>query len=113
MYILSKKKRHKWILFFVAFVLLLFLLEKFFDFGMRRNLNSKAGYVATHSVPAQLLVLGPCEPLWMVSPYMITKRTGLSCYNLANSHSDFADNYLHFYLYLRNNPAPKYMLLFV
>jgi hypothetical protein len=58
-------------------------------------------------------VLGPCEPLWMVDPEIITKKTKLTCYNLANSHSDFADNYLHLHLYLQNNKTPTYLLLFL
>ncbi len=107
------KKWHKWLLFFVAFWASLFLLEKLFDFGLKHNLNLKSAYISSHKIDADILVLGPCEPLWMVAPEMITYRTGLSCYNLASSHSDFADNYLHLQLYLKNNRAPKYMLLYV
>ncbi len=91
----------------------LFLAEKTFDFGVKQNLNLKSSYVVSHKINAELLVLGPCEPLWMVSPEILTKKTGLSCYNLANSHSDFADNYLHLQLYLKNNSTPKYLLLYV
>ena len=40
-------------------------------------------------------------------------ETKLKSYNLALSHSDFADNYLHLYLYLKNNKAPKYLFLYV
>ena len=69
--------------------------------------------MASHKIDADVLILGPCEPLWMVAPKFITQKTGLSCYNLANSHSDFADNYLHLHLYLQNNAAPKHLLLFV
>jgi len=108
-----KKPWHKWVLFFALLAGFLFLLEKIFDFGLKHNLNLKSGYVATHKINAELLVLGPCEPLWMVSPEILTKKTGLSCYNLANSHSDFADNYLHLQLYLQNNDVPKYLLLYV
>ena len=91
----------------------LFVFEKLFDFGIRHNVNLKLSYVSSNAIDAQLLVLGPCEPLWMVSPEILTKKTGLTCYNLANSHSDFADNYLHLNTYLKNNKAPQRMLLFV
>jgi len=90
----------------------LFGLEKVFDLGIKHNLNLKAAYVSSHKIDADILVLGPCEPLWMVSPEILTKKTGLSCYNLASSHSDFADNYLHLQLYLQNNKVPKCLLLF-
>ena len=88
-------------------------MQFFFSFGVKHNLNIKSSYVSSHKINADVLVLGPCEPLWMVAPSVITKKTNLSCYNLANSHSDFADNYLHLHLYLQNNKAPKYLLLFV
>ncbi len=110
---MTKKLAYKLILLFAAFVCCLYLLQAFFDFGLKHNLNIKSSYVAAHKVNADLLVLGPCEPLWMVSPEILTKKTNLSCYNLANSHSDFADNYLHLHLYLKNNTTPKYLLLFV
>jgi len=108
-----KRKWYKWLLFFISLAVFLFALEKAFDLGIKQNLNQKASYVNTHKINAQLLVLGPCEPLWMVSPEILTKKTGLTSYNLANSHSDFADNYLHLQLYLQNNEVPKYLLLFV
>ncbi len=108
-----KKTGHKWFLFLVILAGFLFLLEKAFDFGLKHNLNLKSSYVATHKINAQLLILGPCEPLWMVSPEILTKETGLSCYNLAESHSDFADNYLDLQVYLQNNKAPEYLLLYV
>lgn len=107
--------KHRWykpILFLVAIFCYLFALQFFYKFGIKHNLNVKASYVTTHKIDAGILVLGPCEPLWMVAPEFITKKTNLSCYNLANVHSDFADNYLHLYLYLQNNKAPNYLLLF-
>jgi hypothetical protein len=107
------RKWYKAFLFLVILTGSLFLLEKLFDFGIKHNLNLKSSYVATHKIDAQLLVLGPCEPLWMVSPEILTRQTGLSCYNLANSHSDFADNYLHLQLYLQNNKVPESLLLYV
>jgi hypothetical protein len=49
----------------------------------------------------------------MISPKVLDIKTGKHSYNLALSHSDFADNYLHLYFYLKNNKAPKYMFLYV
>ena len=110
---MTKNLAYKLVLLFAAFVCCLYAGQWFFNFGLKHNLNIKSSYVATHKVNADLVVLGPCEPLWMVSPDILTKKTNLSCYNLANSHSDFADNYLHLHLYLKNNTVPKYLLLFV
>ncbi|MBS1646585.1 MAG: hypothetical protein JST67_04535 [Bacteroidetes bacterium] len=108
-------KKTKAIFFLFLFATSLFLLYLFFDFGIKHNLNIKTSYITARQIKADVLILGPCEPLWMVAPDIITKNTQLSCYNLAESHSDFADNYLHLYLYLylKNNAAPKYLLLFV
>ena len=105
--------KFKFPIFLVVLITSIFLLYFFFSFGIKHNLNIKSSYVSSHKINADVLVLGPCEPLWMVAPAIITKKTNLSCYNLANSHSDFADNYLHLHLYLKNNKAPKYLLLFV
>ena len=101
------------IIFVISLVVCIFLLQFFFDFGTKHNLNIKASYVSLHKLNNELIILGPCEPLWIVASDIITKKTNLSCYNLANVHSDFADNYLHLYLYLKNNDAPKYLLLYV
>ncbi len=108
-----KLKWYKPVLFFAAIFCCVYFLQFFFSFGIKHNLNIKASYVTAHKINANVLVLGPCEPLWMVAPEVITRKTKLSCYNLANSHSDFADNYLHLHLYLKNNRTPYYLLLFV
>jgi hypothetical protein len=109
---LIKANWHKPVLFTLTIICCLFVLQFLFNFGIKHNLNIKTSYVTSHKIDADFLVLGPCEPLWMVAPAIITKKTKLSCYNLAGVHSDFADNYLHLYLYLQNNKAPAYLLLF-
>lgn len=88
-------------------------LEKVYDILIRHNVNVKASYVSEHKIDADILIHGPCEPLWMVSPAQLDTYTGLRSYNLALSHSDFADNYLHLYFYLKKNKAPKLMFLYV
>jgi hypothetical protein len=51
--------------------------------------------------------------MWSVHPSVIQKYTGLKTYNLGLINADFADNYLHLYLYLKHNKAPKYLFLYV
>lgn len=96
-------------------IVLLFLcgLSRLYDFALRHNANIKAAYVQNEKINAEILLHGPCEPLWMISPAQLDKQTHLRSYNLALSHSDFADNYLHLYFYLKNNKAPEYMFLYV
>lgn len=97
----------------LALLLTLELLQKAFDFGLKHNLNLKIAATERVSSQAKLLIHGPCEPLWMISPSQLDSITGIPSYNLALSHSDFADNFLHLYIYLRHNPAPASMLLYV
>ncbi|MBA3706018.1 MAG: hypothetical protein H0W84_09005, partial [Bacteroidetes bacterium] len=87
--------------------------SKLYDFALAHNTNVKAAYVQKAKIGADILIHGPCEPLWMISPAILDKQTGLKSYNLSLSHSDFADNYLHLYFYLKNNKAPRYLFLYV
>jgi hypothetical protein len=88
-------------------------LSAIYTFGLLHNANIKSSYVLKNNIDAELLIHGPCEPLWMLYPKTIAEQTKLKTYNLALSHSNFADNYLHLYLYLKNNKAPTYMFLYV
>jgi hypothetical protein len=94
-------------------LLILFGLEWLYGFGLRHNANLKAAYVQMDTMDVDLLIHGPCEPLWMISPALLDPATGKKSYNLSLSHSDFADNFLHLYFYLKKNPAPKAMFLYV
>jgi len=94
-------------------LLLLSGLGRLYDFGLHHNANIKAAYVQSAKIDAALLIHGPCEPLWMISPKTLYVQTGIKSYNLALSHSDFADNYLHLYFYLKGNKAPRYLFLYV
>ena len=62
---------------------------------------------------ADILIHGPCEPEWMIDPHIIDTTVGSKSYNLSLNHSDFADNYLHLYLYLKYQKTPKYLFLYV
>lgn len=97
----------------VGIWLLLQLFTDIYDFGLKHNCNIKASYTQNVKIDADIVIHGPCEPLWMIYPKIIDQYTGKKTYNLALSHSDFSDNYLHLYLYLKNNKPPKYLFLFV
>lgn len=77
------------------------------------NNNIKSSYISQKNINTDVLIHGPCEPLWMVDPEQLNSVSKIKAYNLALSHSDFADNYLHLYLYLKNNKAPRILLLYV
>jgi hypothetical protein len=95
------------------FIGILYLLDTLYAFGLKQNRNLKAAYIQTNKKDADILFHGPCEPLWMLDPAQIDPLTKKTSYNLSLSHSDFADNYLHLYLYLQHNKAPEYMFLYV
>ena len=88
-------------------------LSKVYDFALLHNCNIKASYIQKNKIDADLLIHGPCQALWIVRPSIIEKKTHLKTYNLGLTHADFADNYLHLYLYLKHNKAPQYLFLYV
>ncbi len=49
----------------------------------------------------------------MVDPLVLDSALHLASYNLAVNQSGYADNFLHLYLYLKYNRAPKVLLLYV
>ena len=97
----------------VALLIVMTVLDKVYGFGLRHNLNLKIAASELTKRDAALLVHGPCEPLWMIDPAQLDSITGVPSYNLALSHSDFADNYLHLYIYLLTHQAPASLLLYV
>lgn len=97
----------------VIFILILFGSDALFSFALKYNANIKTDYISLRKIDAKVLYLGPCEAEWVMDPAKIDPRTGLQSYNLGESHSDFADNFLHLYLYLKHNPAPQYLFLYV
>ncbi len=88
-------------------------LSHLYDFALAQNCNIKASYIQQKKIDADILIHGPCEPLWMIYPKLLDMCTGVKSYNLALSHADFADNYLHLYLYLKHNKAPEFLFLYV
>jgi hypothetical protein len=88
-------------------------LSKLYDFSLLQNCNLKTSYIQKKKIDAAILIQGPCQTLWMVQPALIKKKTELKTYNLGLTHADFADNYLHLYLYLKHNKAPKFLFIHV
>jgi len=103
----------KFAILILSLLLLLFGMEKCYDFFLMKNVNLKSSYVNTHKIDADVLFLGPCEPLWMMDPDLFQKYTGLKAYNLSTVHANFAENQLMLELYLRANKRPKYLFLYV
>ncbi len=89
-----------------------FAVDRFFHFGLLHNLNLKATYVTEGKIATNVLVDGPCEPLFTIDPAYLQPKIGKTVYNLSLNHSDFADNFLHIHLYLKNNSAPQYLFLY-
>jgi hypothetical protein len=103
----------KSIIWLLALFFSLFLLEKAYKFALKENLNIKASYVLKKKINADVLILGSCEAMSMVSPDVIDSVSNLSAYNLATNHASISEQYLHLYLYLRNNKAPEVLLMHI
>jgi hypothetical protein len=103
----------KFVFALLTVLLLLVALEKVWDFLIKENKNIKLSYAVQGGLENELLIHGPCEPLFTISPKYLDSLTGFKSYNYALRHTDFADNYLHLYLYLKHNKAPKQMYLYV
>jgi hypothetical protein len=97
----------------ILLILLLWGMEKGYDYFLLHNPNLKSSYVITHQINADVLFLGPCETLWMMDPALFQKYTGLTAYNLATVHASFAENEVMLELYLKKNKTPKYIFLYV
>ncbi len=103
----------KAVILILSLVLLLWGMEKGYDFFMKRNVNLKSSFVSNHRIDAKVLFLGPCQTLWMMEPDTFQKYTGLKAYNLATVHANFAESKVMLWLYLRVNKAPQYLFLYV
>ena len=103
----------KFVYALLTVLLILVGLEKAWDFLIKQNKNIKLSYAVQGGLENELLIHGPCEPLFTISPKYLDSLTGIKSYNYALRHTDFADNYLHLYLYLKHNKAPKQIYLYV
>jgi hypothetical protein len=98
---------------FIIVSIALWSLSLIYDFALLHNSNIKSSHIQRSKINADVLILGPCQALWNAQPSVIKKKTGFEIYNLGLTNADFADNYLHLYLYLKHNKAPRYLFLHV
>ncbi len=103
----------KIIAFIIIIISSLFLLDNVFSFLIKENRNIKLSNATKGSMEYDVLFHGPCEPLFTIDASVIDSLIGTNSYNFALRHTDFADNYLHLYLYLKKNKAPKCVYLYV
>lgn len=98
----------------ISIILLgLFCFEKLFSFAIQENRNIKISNAMKGGLDYNVLFHGPCEPLFTIDASRVDSMAGTHSYNYALRHTDFADNYLHLYLYLKANKAPKQVYLYV
>lgn len=97
----------------VLLILSLYGLEAAYGFFIKQNVNIKVSRITKGGMQNDLLFHGPCEPVFTVNPVYIDSALGTRSFNLAVEHTDFADNYLHLYLYFKNNALPKQVYLYV
>jgi len=105
-------KKKAVILSFLLFAFVL-LFNSIYRFALMNNVNLKTAYITSHKIDADVLFHGPCEVLFTINPQYLQTKWNKKIYNLSLDHSDFADNYLHLYLYLQNNKIPEYLFLYV
>ncbi len=91
----------------------LFFGEKVSDFFMKRNPRLKSSYITEVEQNADILILGACEAEMMLDPELFERKTGYKTFNLGESGTRFADNYLYLYQYLKYQKRPKYLILHV
>ena len=104
----------KKILISISIVIIgLICFDNFFSFFIQENKSIKLSNAMKGGMDYDILFHGPCEPLFTVNPSIIDSLTGIKSYNYALKHTDFADNYLHLYLYLKKNNPPKQVYLYV
>lgn len=106
------KKTYKYLIYLFVLLGILISFEKLYHYLILQNLNLKQSYVLQEKINADILIQGNCVPYSTMSPEILTKETSLKTYNLAEHNADYVENYLALNLYLQNNKAPKYLILF-
>lgn len=92
---------------------MLFLADNAYSFFIQENKNLKLSNATQGGLNYDILFHGPCEPLFTIDASKVDSLAGTNSYNFALRHTDFADNYLNLYLYLKANKAPKQVYLYV
>jgi len=98
----------------ISFIILtLWGSEKLYDLFLSNNLYSKQSYILKRRINADIIITGNCVPLTTLNPSIIEKETKEKTYNLAEYHSNITDNFLTYYLYLKNNRVPKKLFIYI
>ena len=98
----------------ITFIILtLWGSEKLYDLFLSNNLYSKQSYILKRRINADIIIIGNCVPLTTLNPSIIEKETKEKTYNLAEYHSNITDNFLTYYLYLKNNRVPKKIFIYI
>jgi hypothetical protein len=92
---------------------ILLTLDFIYEKSLFRNRNEKLSKIYFQPPHAEIIIAGPCEPLWTIDPTRIELNSGWRCYNLASAHSDLAENYLSLLLYLEKNDRPKGIVFYL
>ena len=104
----------KQILLSFSFIfLVLWGAEKLYDLFIANNLYIKQSYILKKKINADILLTGNCVPYTTLNPSIIEEITKLKTYNLAEYHSNITDNFLTYYLYLKNNKSPKKLVIYI
>ena len=92
-------------------VTLLFLFQIATGYLISKDTKLKTTRITKSIVDATVLIHGACESELTIDPDYVEKVTGQKAYNLAEAYSNFADNYLALYLYLKHQKKPNYLIL--
>jgi hypothetical protein len=100
-----------YILFLVATLVVLELVEKTMDYFIKYDYDKKAACAASGSINADILVAGASRVIFGMNTKLLQKKTGLSCYNLGIPNSLIYEHLAVLDLYLKHNTRPKYLFL--
>ncbi|MCY7352524.1 MAG: hypothetical protein LH606_18015 [Cytophagaceae bacterium] len=98
-------------LFGLALLGLAWLTEKALDFGLAHNYDFKPSLVVAGHTRPDALFLGNSRVELMLNPAVFSQHTGLSAYNLGFNGSSLIQQLALLNLWLRHNPAPKYLFV--
>lgn len=91
-----------------ALIMTMILLEYLYDFSLQNNYYLKYSSIQKRKINAENLFIGSCVPNTSISPELLENNT----YNLGVYHSNYIENYLALYLYLKNNKSPKRIFVY-
>ena len=101
------------LLFCLAPLPLLFLLQHFVDKGLQRSRYyyfSEWNDLFAGKINADLLIMGSSRAWVQVSPKILDSALHLNSYNLGMDGTTFKIQYARFRMYMQHNKKPKYIL---